>query len=342
MSRKSIFYRHLNFNTRILAGLCFGVVISNCDDEPSSGNSGRSSIFKSERPDTDVDSLENVLSQEMDKTKAEFLKTSKDACLNNLRETLKLYEDMSSTLSKEKVEQILKENHQNSVKLANGDEEKYQEHFKLLSKQVSECTIAIFLFSQGKERYSQKQERDLLYKDISKDFIEMWKKDNSIDKKQTVEVILHRIKVANEKGLRTLIQKIFEAIGGLNQDIAASLTEVIGSLNKLQEDAENRFNMNQEGQKTIKESIEESIALVQKSLKQQTTIRGVLENIGSENEENFSVLSDKIEKFMKKINSLQSQNSENNQNDNHEEENEENENQKDGEINDVGKLLGVA
>ena len=214
-----MYYKFLNLGAKILTGLCFCAAMSSCGDTNSnSGNN--SSNFEQSSPSTDVSSLQNALSKENisgDKV------DDKD---------LKMYEDISKTISKEEVEKLLIQNYKYCEKQAGRDVGKFKELFHKRSQQCQACATAVALYSEGKTIYSQAEDRCTLYKNIFPEFSKMWSENKNIDKQGSVEICLNRLKNNNKKIVEN-ISKISMTLLGILKHVDTNCANVLTDVTKI-------------------------------------------------------------------------------------------------------------
>ena len=214
-----MYYKFLNLESKILTGLCFCAAMSSCGDTNSnSGNN--SSNFEQSSPSTDVSSLQNALSKE---------NISGDKVAG---EDLKMYEEMSKTIPKEEVEKLLIQNYKDCEKQAGSDVGKRKELFRKRSQQCQSCATAVALYSEGKNIYSQAEDRCTLYKNIFPEFSKMWSANNNIDKKGSVEICLNRLKNNNKKIIEN-ISKISMALLRILKHVDTNCANVITDVTKI-------------------------------------------------------------------------------------------------------------
>lgn len=214
-----MYYKFLNLGAKILTGLCFCAAMSSCEDTNSdSGNN--SSNFEQLSPSTDVSSLQNALSKE---------NISGDKVAD---EDLKMYEEMSKTLSKEEVEKLLIQNYKDCEKQAGSDVGKRKELFRKISQQCQACATAVALYSEGKTIYSQAEDRCTLYKNIFPEFSKMWSENKNIDKQGSVEICLNRLKNNNKKIVEN-ISKISMTLLGILKHVDTNCANVLTNVTKI-------------------------------------------------------------------------------------------------------------
>lgn len=270
-----MYYKFLNLGSKILTGLCFCAAMSSCGDTNSnSGNN--SSNFEQSSPSTDVSSLQNALSKE---------NISGDKVAG---EDLKMYEEMSKTIPKEEVEKLLIQNYKDCEKQAGSDVGKRKELFRKRSQQCQSCATAVALYSEGKNIYSQAEDRCTLYKNIFPEFSKMWSANNNIDKKGSVEICLNRLKNNNKKIIENISEISRKLLGILNQvdincaNVLTDVTKIGDSLNEFKADFQKVRTSSQQvtdQQNQLSESLEkfskhvtEKVESANKQLRHQSSI----------------------------------------------------------------------
>lgn len=259
-----MYYKFLNLGSKILTGVCFCAAMSGCGDT-NSNSSNNSSNFEQLSPSTDVSSLQNALSKE---------NISRDKVAD---EDLKMYEDMSKTISKEEVEKLLIQNYKDCEKQASSDVGKRKELFRNISQQCQACATAVALYSEGKTIYSQAEDRWTLYENIFPEFSKMWSKNKNIDKKSTVKICLNRLENNNKKIIENISKISMTLLGILKHvdtncaNVLTDVTEIKNSTSKFKASFQEVL-QNFESSKEVQNQLSESLEKFSKHVTDQVTL----------------------------------------------------------------------